>query len=74
MGARGFVKAVAVLALLATGAQAGASTVVEPIARLVLEGGYDTNPFHDGSGTAVQRECARRYSAHPTHAPSTPIY
>jgi hypothetical protein len=52
MGARGFVKAVAVLALLATGARAGASTVVEPIARLVLEGGYDTNPFHDGSGTA----------------------
>lgn len=50
MGARGFCKAVAVLALLGTGARAGATTVVEPIARLSLEGGYDTNPFHDGSG------------------------
>jgi hypothetical protein len=52
MGARGFLKAVAVLALLWTGARAGASTVVEPIARLSLEGGFDSNPLHDGSGTA----------------------
>lgn len=49
MGARGFVEAVAVLALLWPVARAGASTVVEPIARLSLEGGYDSNPFHDGS-------------------------
>lgn len=29
---------------------AGASTVVEPIARLGLEGGYDSNALYDGSG------------------------
>ncbi|HYG69282.1 MAG TPA: hypothetical protein VD838_16540, partial [Anaeromyxobacteraceae bacterium] len=52
MGARGFVKAVAVLALLGPVARAGASTVVEPIARLSLEGGYDSNPLYDGSGSA----------------------
>lgn len=51
MGARGVLKAVAVVALLGTGARAGASTVVEPIARLSLEGGLDSNPFYDGSGT-----------------------
>lgn len=51
MGARWLSRAVLSLALLLSGARAAASTVVEPIARLFLEGGYDSNPFYDGTGS-----------------------
>lgn len=55
MGARRIGKAVVVAALLHA-ASAAAGTVVEPIARLSLEGGYDTNPLYDGrSGDGVGR-------------------
>lgn len=47
MGARRIGKAVVVAALLHA-APAAAGTVMEPIARLSLEGGYDTNPLYDG--------------------------
>ena len=36
--------------ILAAATRARASTVVEPIARLALEGGYDSNALYDGSG------------------------
>jgi len=36
--------------ILLAAARATASTVVEPIARLTLEGGYDSNVLYDGSG------------------------
>jgi hypothetical protein len=51
MGARrSVVRAVLVAAALAPAARAAASTVVEPIARLSLDGGYDSNPLYDGHG------------------------
>jgi hypothetical protein len=51
MGARRSVmRAVLVAAALAVAARAAASTVVEPIARLSLDGGYDSNPLYDGLG------------------------
>jgi hypothetical protein len=55
MGAWRYGKAVALAALLrATPAAAG--TVLEPIARLYLEGGYDSNALYDGrSGDQVGR-------------------
>jgi len=50
MGARGRLgKAAVCAAILFAGARAEASTVVEPIARLSLEGGYDSNVLHDGA-------------------------
>jgi hypothetical protein len=42
---------VLVAVLLAGATRSGASTVVEPIARLTLDGGYDSNPLYDGSGS-----------------------
>jgi hypothetical protein len=36
-------------AILLTSVRAAASTVVEPIARLTLEGGYDSNVLYDGA-------------------------
>src|SRR5690242_19887113 len=55
MGAWRIGKAVVVAALLRA-APAAAGTVMEPIARLSLEGGYDTNPLYDGrSGDNVGR-------------------
>jgi hypothetical protein len=49
MGARRRLgKAAACAVLLLSAARSGASTVVEPIARLSLEGGYDTNVLYDG--------------------------
>jgi hypothetical protein len=47
MGAWRIGKAVVVAALLRA-MPAAAGTVMEPIARLSLEGGYDTNPLYDG--------------------------
>jgi hypothetical protein len=47
MGVRRFGMAVVAAALLRA-APAAAGTVMEPIARLSLEGGYDTNPLYDG--------------------------
>jgi hypothetical protein len=44
-------KAVLCAALLLAATRSGASTVVEPIARLTLEGGYDSNALYDGSGS-----------------------
>jgi len=35
---------------LGVAGRAGAETVVDPIARLTLEGGYDSNALYDGSG------------------------
>lgn len=49
MGARGWI-GVTLLALLAGPARAAAETVAEPIARLTLEGGYDSNVLYDGTG------------------------
>lgn len=50
MGARGRLgKAALCAALLCAGARSEASTVVEPIARLSLEGGYDSNVLYDGA-------------------------
>jgi hypothetical protein len=43
-------EAAALAAILSAGTRAGASTVMEPIARLSLEGGYDTNALYDGAG------------------------
>lgn len=40
--------ALAAVCLLPT--QVAASVVMEPVARLALEGGYDSNPAYDGSG------------------------
>lgn len=48
-------KAGFVAAALAAGARAGASVQVEPIARLSLEGGYDSNVLYDGKGYGVGR-------------------
>lgn len=43
-------RAVLVAALVGAGAQAGASVQVEPVVRLSLEGGYDSNVLYDGQG------------------------
>ncbi len=43
-------KAAACAAVLCSAARSGASTVVEPIARLSLEGGYDSNALYEGRG------------------------
>src|SRR5512141_1909553 len=43
-------KAVFVAAVLCAGARAAASVQVDPIARLSLEGGYDSNVLYDGRG------------------------
>jgi hypothetical protein len=43
-------KAGIVAALLCAGARSAASVQVEPIARLSLEGGYDSNVLYDGRG------------------------
>ena len=51
MGARRrFGRAAAACALLCAAARAVASTQVEPIARLSLEGGYDSNVLYNGRG------------------------
>lgn len=44
-------KAALCAAVLFAATRSGASTVVEPIARLSLEGGYDSNALYDGSGS-----------------------
>lgn len=49
MGARGLL-GVTLLALLGGPARAFGETVAEPIARLTLEGGYDSNVLYDGTG------------------------
>ena len=43
--------AAACAAVLAFGTRAAAETVLDPIARLTLEGGYDSNALYDGSGS-----------------------
>jgi hypothetical protein len=49
MGARGRLGRAALCAVILGGAaRSEAVTVVEPIARLSLEGGYDSNPLYDG--------------------------
>jgi len=48
MGAWWVVRAATGVAALCLATRAGASTVVEPIARLSLESGFDTNPLYDG--------------------------
>jgi hypothetical protein len=51
MGARRqTARAVVAAAVLCAGARAWASVQVEPIARLSLEGGYDSNVLYDGKG------------------------
>jgi hypothetical protein len=56
MGARGYLGAAALVsALLVPGARVAASTVVEPIARLSLEGGYDSNALYEGQGDSIGR-------------------
>ncbi len=52
MGARRWLgTAAACAAALGVAAQAAAETVMDPIARLTLEGGYDSNALYDGSGS-----------------------
>lgn len=48
---RRFGKAALCAVLLLAGARSGASTVWEPIARLSLEGGYDSNVRYDGESS-----------------------
>ncbi len=43
--------AAACAAVLAFATRAAAETVLDPIARLTLEGGYDSNALYDGSGS-----------------------
>jgi hypothetical protein len=51
MGARRRLGTAAACAvLLGVAARASAETVMDPIARLTLEGGYDSNALYDGSG------------------------
>ena len=50
MGARRQARAAACAVALAAAARAGAATVTEPIARLSLEGGYDSNVLYEGKG------------------------
>src|SRR5512134_1031677 len=52
MGAWRMVGAAAALAALLCATRASGGMVVEPIARLYLEGGYDSNPLHDGGAAA----------------------
>lgn len=54
MGARRTAARAAVSAVfLAWAARAAASTVLEPIARLSLQGGYDSNALYEGAGDSV---------------------
>jgi hypothetical protein len=48
MGAWRIVGAAAAAAALMFATRASGGMVVEPIARLYLEGGYDSNPLYDG--------------------------
>jgi hypothetical protein len=48
-------KAVVLAAVLCAGARAAASVQVEPVARLNLEGGYDSNVLYDGRSDRVGR-------------------
>ncbi len=48
MGARWATQVACAACLCAGAAPAAASVIVEPIARLSLEGGYDSNAFYDG--------------------------
>jgi hypothetical protein len=69
MGARRRLgKAVLCAVLLLAAARSGASTVWDPIARLSLEGGYDTNVLHDGESsdrmTRVSPELGLRLRDH----------
>jgi hypothetical protein len=69
MGARQRLgKAALCAVLLLAAARSGASTVWEPIARLSLEGGYDTNVLHDGDSsdrmTRVSPELGLRLRDH----------
>jgi hypothetical protein len=45
--------ALCLAALTALAGRADAATQAEPIARLTLEGGYDSNPLYDGRGDGV---------------------
>lgn len=52
MGARRCLGVTAACAVaLGVGARAAAETVLDPIARLTLEGGYDSNALYDGTGS-----------------------
>src|SRR5512140_355249 len=52
MGARRWLGMAVVSAVaLGVAARAAAETVLDPIARLTLEGGYDSNALYDGSGS-----------------------
>ena len=55
MGTRRHGKAVFLAAVLCAGARATASVQVDPIARLSLEGGYDSNVLYDGKGSGAAR-------------------
>jgi hypothetical protein len=56
MGARRrWARAAVSAAVLACAARSGASTVTEPIARLSLEGGYDSNVLYQGTADTVAR-------------------
>jgi hypothetical protein len=55
MGSRRLGKAVWVAAMLCAGTRAAASVQVDPVARLSLEGGYDSNVLYDGKGSGVAR-------------------
>lgn len=55
MGTRRLGRAVLLAASLSAGARAAASVQVDPIARLSLEGGYDSNVLYDGRGAATGR-------------------
>ncbi len=52
MGAWRIVETAAIAAALLCATRASGGTVVEPIARLYLEGGYDSNPLYDGGAGA----------------------
>lgn len=53
MGTRRLGQAVVLAAVLCSGARAAASVQVDPLARLSLEGGYDSNVMYDGRGAGV---------------------
>ena len=53
MGTRRLGEAVVLAAVLCAGAPAAASVQVDPVARLSLEGGYDSNVLYDGKGSGV---------------------
>ena len=56
MGAWRILETAAAAAALLCATRASGGTVVEPIARLFLEGGYDSNPLYDGgSGEGTAR-------------------